>query len=240
MKFKVFADYKTLCAAVADEVVQQLHAKPGSVLVFPTGNTPLGLFSELVARETAGEVEFRRAHFVILDEYADLAPGDRRSLTDWLDREFLSRIGMSRSQVYDFEHSADHLERKIVSLGGLDLVILGLGPNGHLGFNEPGSPFGSRARSVSLAPATIASNAAYWGSEEQVPRVGHTLGLGTLCEARRLILMVSGQSKRNILNQVRTGEIAPDLPATVLRTISQAEIFADEQAAGRQISGTAN
>jgi glucosamine-6-phosphate deaminase len=240
MKTNILSDYSALCAAVADQVVEQLRSKPDSVLVFPTGNTPLGLFRELVSRTNAGEIDFNAAHIVMLDEYADLPPGDPRSLTDWLNRELLQGINIASTRVHTFDNGPEALETGITSLGGLDFVILGLGPNGHLGFNEPGSSFDSRIRRVALTPASITSNAAYWGSEDRVPREGHTLGLGTLSEARKLILMVSGGSKRNILSHMRTCKVGSNIPASILRTLQQAEIYADEQAIGTQISALPN
>jgi glucosamine-6-phosphate deaminase len=223
-----YADYDSLCAAVAEQVVRQLRAKPDSVLVFPTGNTPLGLFSKLVEHAQSGNVDFSFSRIVILDEYAGLAEGDPRSLTDWLKRELLSRVNIDPAHIYGFGEGPEALERQIASLGGLDLVILGLGPNGHLGFNEPGSPFESRTRRIELAPASITSNAAYWGSEDKVPRHGFTLGLGTISEARHVILMVSGAAKRDIFAVSIQGAISPDVPASFLKTMPQAQVFADE------------
>ncbi len=230
MRMHVLPNYKTLCARVADEVVVQIQRKPESILVFPTGNTPLGLFKKLVELHKSGHVSFDRAHVVVLDEYVGLSPNDSRSLTDWLKRELLAHINIRASHVHGFENSAETLEKTIDDLGGLDLVILGLGPNGHLGFNEPGSAFDSRTRKIDLAPESIISNAAYWGSEERVPRQGLTLGLGTLSEARALILMVSGTAKRNVLSKTLEGNVSPDNPATMLRQLNQAQVFADEAA----------
>jgi glucosamine-6-phosphate deaminase len=227
MKLQIFDDYTSLCAAVADAVIRQLTGKPASVLVFPTGNTPLGLFKELVRLEQAGRADFSKAHVVVLDEYKGLEAGDPRSLTDWLKRELLLPTGVLSQHIHGFEFGPQAVEDKIKTLGGLDLVILGLGPNGHLGFNDPGSPFDSRARDVELAPASIASNAAYWGSEDRVPRQGQTLGLGTLAEARALIVMVSGAAKQGILKQTLEGPVSPDVPASLLRRLNQAALFVD-------------
>jgi glucosamine-6-phosphate deaminase len=227
---RVFRDYDALCAGVAAEVVAQLERKPDSVLVFPTGNTPLGLFKELVGLCGSGLASFDRAHVVVLDEYAGLAPDDARSLTDWLKRELLTPVRVPARNIHGFGGGPDALEKTIGTLGGLDLVILGLGPNGHLGFNEPGSASDSRTRKVDLSPASIASNAAYWGSEDRVPRQGFTLGLGTLSEAKSLLLMVSGEAKRGILAAALEGEVSQSNPASLLNRLNQAQVFADEAA----------
>jgi glucosamine-6-phosphate deaminase len=230
MKTQVFPEYESLCAGVADAVVEQLRHKPKSVLVFPTGNTPLGLFRRLVERHRSGHLRFDQAHVVILDEYAGLVANDPRSLTGWLTRELLGHINIPSARVHGFDNGPDVLEKKIKTLNGVDLAILGLGPNGHLAFNEPGSAYDSRARRIDLTPESITSNAAYWGSEDRVPRQGLTLGLGTLSEARSLILMVSGEAKRNILSSTLNDNVSPANPATMLRNLDQAHLFVDEKA----------
>jgi glucosamine-6-phosphate deaminase len=232
MKTNVLANYDTLCAAVADQVAEQLQRKPESVLVFPTGNTPLGLFKHLVAQYQSGHISFERAHIVVLDEYAGLAPNDSRSLTGWLERELLSHINIPKAHVHGFENGPEAMETTIRMLGGIDLVVLGLGPNGHLGFNEPGSAFDSRTRVVDLTPESITSNAAYWGSEDRVPRHGVTLGLGTLAQSRAILLMVSGPKKQGIFQKMMQDPVSPANPATMLRQLPQAQVFIDAAANG--------
>ena len=120
--------------------------------------------------------------------------------------------------------------RPIAAWGGIDLAVVGLGPNGHLAFNEPGSAFDSRARRITLTPESIRSNAAYWGSEADVPRAGFTLGLGTLRDARQLVLIASGARKRDILARTLHGPIGEDVPATLLRVHPHATVIADRAA----------
>jgi len=229
-------DYDDMSRRSAALVLDQLRAKPASVFVFPTGATPLGLFRELVAAAKAGRADFSAASFAVLDEYAGLAPGDRRSLAGWLDRELIAPIGARAGQVITFDPLGDgkaesgRVEAEIARRGGIDLAILGLGPNGHLGFNEPGTPFETRSGLVALAPASIASNSAYWGSEADVPRTGYTLGLGTLLGARKLGLIVSGAHKAAILKQTLAGPASIDLPATIIHVHSDATVIADAQA----------
>jgi glucosamine-6-phosphate deaminase len=232
MRQRVFENYDLLCSAVAQEVLAQIKRKPDSVLVFPTGNTPLGLFKQLVQAKRQHSADFSRAHFVILDEYVDLAPGDPRSLTGWLKRELLDPLEVPLSHTHGFEEGVVKMESAISRLGGIDLAILGLGQNGHLAFNEPGSAFNSRTRRVELTPESIKSNAVYWGGEDRVPRHGFTLGLATLADARSLILMVSGASKADILSQTLKRPVSPAIPATCFRVLSQAMLFADQAAMG--------
>lgn len=236
MRIVEVADYAELCRQAADKVVATVAAKPDAVLVLPTGNTPLGLYRELVARHRSGQVDFGRVRFVVLDEYARIDRADPRRLTLWLERALLDAIGAGAERVLAFDPGADpdaeavRVESAIGGLGGIDLAVLGLGPNGHLGFNEPGSTFDSRARLVTLAGETIRSNAAYWGSRARVPVAGLTLGLGTLRQARQLLLLVSGAAKIDIYRKFRDGPVGPSLPATLLRMLDDATVLVDRAA----------
>lgn len=236
MQRLIATDYDDLSRRTADLVLAALAAKPTSLFVFPTGATPLGMFRLLVADARAGRADFSRAAFAVLDEYAGLAPGDRRSLTAWLRKELLDPIGVAPSSLlaFDSQGAADRegarMEAAIAARGSIDLAIVGLGPNGHLGFNEPGTAFDTRSRLATLAPASIRSNAAYWGSEADVPSQGFTLGLGTLLGSRRLVLMVSGAHKADILARVLSSPATPDLPATIVHRHPAGTVLADRSA----------
>jgi glucosamine-6-phosphate deaminase len=236
MRVAAVEDEAALALEAAALVAGQLRDKPDSLLVVPTGATPLGMFRALVAAAGTGAIDFGRCRFAILDEYAGIAPDDRRSLQGWLRRELLDLIGIDDDRIIAFDLSADpaaasaRVESAIAANGGIDLAILGLGPNGHLGFNEPGSPFDGRTGLVTLTPESIRSNAAYWGSEAAVPRAGLTLGLGTLRAARRLVLLVAGARKRDILAATLDGPVGPPLPATLLRLHEDATVIADRAA----------
>jgi glucosamine-6-phosphate deaminase len=236
------ADYAEMSSRVACFVVSQLRDKPDSLLIFPTGETPRGLFRELVSLRRKGALDSGLMRVATLDEYAGLARDDRRRLTLWLDRELLMPLGVANERVIAFEPASPdaaaecaRVEREIAEAGGIDLAIVGLGPNGHVGFNEPGSPFDSRARLVSLAPESIRSNAAYWGSEAQVPPSALTLGLGTIRQSRRLVLMASGAHKADILSQVIGGSIGPEIPGTILKLHADATIVADRDALSKSL-----
>lgn len=239
MKIITADDYDDLSRRTAALVCAQLVRKPASLFVFPTGATPLGLFRELVAAARELRADFSNASFAVLDEYAGIAPGDRRGLAGWLGRELLDPLGIPASRVITFdprgEASAEsaRVEAAIAARGGIDLAVLGLGPNGHLGFNEPGTSFDARSGLVPLSAASITSNAAYWGSEADVPRTGFTLGLGTLLEARQFVLIVSGARKADILGRVLADPATPDLPATIAHVHPNALVLADRQAMSR-------
>jgi glucosamine-6-phosphate deaminase len=239
MRLVEAADYADLSRIAANIVLAQVKAKATSLLVLPTGNTPLGMFRALVAAARRGEVDFSSAHFVMLDEYAGIAADDRRRLYHWIRRELIDPVGVPRSAVIAFDPEAEpgrevlRVEEIITEHGGIDLAVLGLGPNGHVGMNEPGSAFDGGTRLVTLAPESIRSNAAYWGSVADVPRQGLTLGLGTLGSARSLLLIVSGAGKAAILEQVLEGTRSTEIPATALRSHPACTVIADRAALGR-------
>ena len=237
MKIEAHQDYDDLSRRTAEIVISQIRAKPSSLCVFPTGETPRGLFRELVDAHRAGAADFSHVRFVTLDEYAGIARDDRRRLSLWLGRELLQPLGVSEDRVHAFDPATSdpaaesaRIERVIAEDGGIDLAIVGLGPNGHVGFNEPGSEFDSRARLMALAPESIRSNAAYWGTEAEVPRFAFTLGLGTLLDSRTLVLIASGSRKASILSRVVQGPVTSAVPATVLRLHPKGTILADRDA----------
>jgi glucosamine-6-phosphate deaminase len=237
MKIETVEDYEGLSRRAAALFIAQAKAKPHSVCVLPTGRTPEGLFRVLREANREGDADFSRLRFVILDEYVGIAPDDRRSLHQWLQRALLDELGISSTQVAAFNLSAAdidaecaRIEALIAEWGGIDLAIVGLGPNGHVGFNEPGSAPDSRARRISLTEESVTSNAGYWGSATDVPRHALTLGIGTLREARKIILMVSGQAKAGILARALEGPVSPGVPASLLRNHADFTVVADRAA----------
>ncbi len=236
MKIVETRDYDEMSARAAGVVIDTVRAKPDAVLVLPTGNSPVGMFRQLVGAARAGTVDMGQVRLVTLDEYAGIAPTDRRSLFAWLRKELLEPLAIPDAHVVAFDSMSDaaseakRLEDAIRALGGIDLAVLGIGPNGHLGFNEPGSAFDSRARRIDLTPESIASNAAYWGSEDDVPRHAVTLGLGTLFEARAMCAIASGAAKAGIVARLLSDPIGPDVPATMLRSHPNATLIADREA----------
>ena len=229
-------DHEDLGRKARDVVVGVLRKKPASLISLATGNTPVPMFRELAAVAGTDPLLFHQARFVTLDEYADIGSGDKRRLLSWLNRAFISPAGIDPQRIIAFDPEADHLiecarmEGAIAEHGGLDLAVLGLGPNGHIGFNEPGSSFASRTRKVALAAESIQSNASYWGNEADVPRSGLTLGIGTLREARSILLLASGASKAGIVARLLQEPVGEALPASVLRLCANASLLADHAA----------
>lgn len=238
MKIKIVSNYKELSKLAADKVQAAIKQNPASVLVFPTGNTPLGLFEELVKQFELGLIDFSCCSLIELDEYYDIAKDDKRSLFGWLERSLINRVNFNPSNIFRFDSATpepqaecERIERIIMQLGGIDLLVLGLGRNGHLGFNEPGSSFDSKTRLIELSSASIESNARYWGSQDDVLRQGLTLGLKTLSSSRETIVLVSGQSKSEILRKVLDSPPDPQLPATILESFNHVTVIVDQAGA---------
>ena len=234
MKLLIADDYDELSTKAFALAEELLTGKDVPCVVLPTGNTPLGFFAACVAAGRSSRIS--KGRFIQLDEYLDIAADDPRSLSGWLDRILLKPLGIGRDRLLAFNPStttpiaeAARVER-MARAYQIDLALLGLGPNGHLGFNEPGSPFDSETRQVSLTPASITSNAVYWGGEERVPHRAFTLGLGTIATARHSILLVSGRHKAGILRRVLEETPSTDVPATCLRLIDGTTVVADRAA----------
>ncbi len=238
LTLQIEENYSALSRAAARLVIRQLEEKPDSNLVFATGKTPLGMFDELAAAYQQGRISFENASLVELDDYYGIPLEDPRNLFNWLRRDFLDRVEFPLRNTARFltDTSAPveecaRIEQFIAASGGIDLQVLGLGPNGHLGFNEPGSALDSGTRVVRLAPASLESSQRYWG-EQPVPEYGLTLGLGTLAAARKTLLLVSGGAKAGILHKVLSSPLDPCLPATALHTFPDVLVLADREAAG--------
>jgi len=219
----VVDDAGSLARAGADVVVEVVHAD-GSVTIVPaTGETPVGMYGELASRRARGDLDTGGVSIVQLDEYLGLEPDDRRSLFGWMDRTVLQPLGVDADRVArlptdgDVDAACAVFDRELGASGAIDLAILGLGTNGHLGFNEPPSGAASSTRTVALTQDTIAANARYWGSEGDVPTRAVTLGLRTLLAARRILLLVSGTSKHAIVRRALEGPVGEDVPASFVR-----------------------
>ncbi|TSA87662.1 glucosamine-6-phosphate deaminase [Deinococcus detaillensis] len=225
VKLNIQPDSQALATAAADFIAEQVRAKPDLSILVATGNTPMPTYAELARRVRAGELQMDRVVAVQLDEYLGVAEDDPRSLWSWMLRSFVEPLGIHRTVKLEDPRT---FEADIAALGGLDLAILGLGPNGHLGFNEPPSPADVPTRVLELTPESLASNAAYWG-ELPVPKQAITAGMDIILAARKTLLLVSGAHKRAVLRSALEDGPTPDLPASLLRR-TPLTVIADEAA----------
>lgn len=221
----------------ADDAAEVIRSDKRATVLFAVGESPVDLYSELAERRRMGTLDTSRTRAVQLDEYVGVAPTDERALFGWLEREVLRPLAISldrtialRGDAADPAAECQRYERAIEKVGGLDLAILGLGTNGHLGSNEPPSGPDAPTRVVDLSDETIESNARHWGDRDRVPRRALTAGMRVLLRARRTVLVVTGASKHEILHRVLEGPIGPDVPASYLRTIDNVRLYCDRAA----------
>lgn len=238
MKLLVVEDYAAMSRAVADIVVAQAKAKPESSLIWPTGNTPVGAAKELVERFQEREFDPSKMVFVQLDEYLGLELDDPRTLFGWMEKVLLKPLKVCPCNVVRFQSdtkfpklTCEVYDSEIEDLGGVDLCVLGLGPNGHIGFNEPPASANAPTRTVILSDETIESNSEYWGGRDNVPLSAITAGMSTLLAAKHIVLIVSGAHKRDILQRVLSGPVSQEVPASLLQGRANVTIIADREAA---------
>lgn len=237
----VLDDYAQVSRMAADIVAETIRNQPGTAITLPTGGTPRGMYEELIARIRGGSLDFTRVQFFCLDDYLGKGMEDEASLTRWLRDVFLDPAGLTGdsihfipSKVEDPESAATRYEQEILDLGGLSLAVVGLGPNGHIGFNEPGSPVDSRARVVDLTQESRDQNAAYYDSAEEIPSQAMTLGLGTILDADRIVMIVTGAAKADILAATLNGPQTEAVPGSLMRRAgSRLTVIADRAAAAK-------
>jgi len=228
------------CAQAAELVTALLAARPAAVLALPVGATPRLVYADLRARHRAGELSFARATAFSLDEYVGVTRDDPRSFHHTLRDQLYDHIDLAAARTHapdgaaaDGDAAAAGYEQAITDAGGLDLALLGIGGNGHIAFNEPGSPFASRTRVVELAPDTRAGAAAGFGGAHAVPTHALTMGIATILGARRCVLLAHGAGKAAIVARALEGAIGPDVPASALRLHADATVILDAAAASR-------
>jgi glucosamine-6-phosphate deaminase len=237
MELLIVDDYEALSRAGASWFIEEIRKQPDAALVAATGNTPMGMYIELAQCRISGQIDTSRLRVFQLDAYLGLAPDDPRALFSWTRRAFIEPLGIAQSNVVrlagdapDPREACRRYEAAVHEVGGFDISILGLGPNGHLGFNEPPSPPDAPTRVVDLTPESIESNARYWGSEEKVPPQALTCGMDILLAARRTLLLVSGVHKHQILHRAVEGPQTPEVPASNLQSAPQVTVLADRAA----------
>jgi glucosamine-6-phosphate deaminase len=242
MRLIVTKNYDEMSRAAADFVAALVKTKPDATLVLPTGETSLGLYRELVARHQQGAFDASRLRIFQLDEYLGVAPDDDRSLYRWVKQTALDPLAIPPDNVVRLlGDSADPAaacrayHEAVMAAGGLDLALLGLGPNGHLGYNDPPAEASSPTRVLDLSESSLQSAARYFGGLDRVPRRALTCGMDLLLGARQKLLMVSGAHKREILRQSLIGPVNPQVPASYLQQADHVTVIADEAAVAPEL-----
>ncbi|HYF90811.1 MAG TPA: glucosamine-6-phosphate deaminase [Symbiobacteriaceae bacterium] len=235
MHIVVYDTYEQMCREAAEWTAALIRRKPDAVLGLPTGGTPEGYYAALVKTG----VSFRQVRTFNLDEYLGLPRTHPESYHSYMTRALFSKVDLDPANCRipdgmapDPEGECRRYEEAIQQAGGIDLILLGLGPNGHIGFNEPGSPWDARTRRVPLTEETRTANARFFaGRPEAVPREALTVGIGTILQARRILLLAAGAAKAEIARRTLYDQPGPDVPATALRQHDNVTFLLDREAA---------
>lgn len=246
MEVVILDEPAQLAHVAADAVTELLAATPDATLGLATGSSPLAVYDELSARCARGELSFARARGFTLDEYVGLPADHAERYSTVIDRDVVSRVDFAPGAVAGPDGLADDIpaacrayERSIAEAGGVDLQILGIGSDGHIAFNEPGSSFASRTRIKTLTRQTRVDNARFFGGDvDAVPTHCLTQGLGTIMEARHVVLLATGQGKAEAVHHLVEGPVSALWPATILQHHPHVTVLLDPSAGGRlQLAG---
>ncbi len=238
MEVIIKSTYEEMSQAAAEEVAKILNAKPNAVLGMATGSTPLGLYQELVRMHRDDGLDFSQVTTFNLDEYVGLPVSHPQSYHYFMHEHFFQHVNIPRQNVYipsgttnNYSAFCDWYERRIEECGGIDLQILGIGSDGHIAFNEPGSSLSSRTRLKTLARQTIEDNARFFERAEDVPIYAITMGVGTILDARNLLLLANGDKKANAVASAIEGPVTAMITASALQLHPAAKAFVDDGAA---------
>lgn len=239
MRIRVFASAGVLARTLALDVVKRLAEKPDAVFGLPTGLTPIPLYREIVRLHCGGKVDFSRATTFNLDEFLGLAPDDPRSYRAFMQRHLFDHINISPRHIQflegtarDVDRECERYERAVERAGGIDLQILGLGLNGHIGFNEPARALMARTHRTRLKTATRRANARFFDNRlSAVPKEGLSMGMATILHSKRIVLMATGATKARCVQRVIEGPVTPRLPGSFLQLHRCVEIWLDRPAA---------
>jgi len=234
---KIYSDFEAMSRAAADLIIEQVKNKPDSLLCFPSGESPAGAFRYLIADAKAKKVDFSHCFFVGLDEWVGMGKDDDGSCTNFLFEHFFTPMQINPEHTHFFDAKAADLDAECKAMnqfikqhGGLDIMMVGIGMNGHIGLNEPGTDFNLYAHHAPLAEVTITVGQKYF-KKPTILTKGITLGLKHLQEAKIPLLVASGAKKAGIIANTLQGEVSELVPATIFQTLANAVVLLDEGAA---------
>lgn len=232
-------DYEEVSREAARIVASAVRSNPEIVLGLATGNTPLGLYNELIDLYRAGTLDFSRASSFNLDEYLGLPHSHPQSYHTFMHQNFFSNVNLAPQNIHipdgtvsrDYEAYCASYEASIKAAGGIDLQILGIGRNGHIGFNEPTSSLASRTRLKALSRETVEDNRHLFANKSEMPKCAITMGIGTILDSRRILLLASGRSKAAAVAKAIEGPITSSVSASALQMHPDVTFIIDEEAA---------
>lgn len=238
MKIITVKNYEEMSEKAADIIFAQVLMKPESVLGLATGGTPVGIYRLLVDYFRSGRIDFSEVTTINLDEYQGLSHDDRHSYRHFMQEHFIESVNMRPENAHipdganlDAREACAEYDAVIKRTGGIDMQLLGLGLDGHIGFNEPSDFFPVNTHCVKLAKSTIEANKCYFNDIDEVPKCAYTMGIGGIMQARKILMVVSGEKKADIVRKVLYGLVIPQVPASILQLHSDVTVILDEAAA---------
>ncbi len=237
MKIIEAADYRSMSRKAANIISAQVILYPRSVLGLATGATPLGVYEQLIDWFNKGDIDFSGVRTVNLDEYCGLKLDHPQSYSYYMHQNFFNHVNVPEKNISipnglakDITAECADYDRTITVLGGIDLQLLGLGNDGHIGFNEPNESFDKTTHRVALKEETILANARFFGAAKDVPRFAVTMGIKSIMQAKKILLVVSGAGKADILERALFGPVTPLVPASILQLHPDVTVVADKDA----------
>lgn len=237
MKIYKAKDYKDMSRKAANIISAQVIMKPNCVLGLATGSTPIGTYDQLVEWYNKGDLDFSEVTTVNLDEYKGLPCTNDQSYYYFMHQHLFDRVNIDPERTNvpngmepDAEKECGRYEELIRSLGGVDLQLLGLGHNGHIGFNEPGEAFEKETHCVDLTESTIEANKRFFASADDVPKQAYTMGIKTIMQAKKILIVVNGENKADIVERAFFGPVTPEVPASILQLHNDVTLVGDEAA----------
>ena len=243
--FKIIVkdDYDSVSDVAADIIADFVATNPGGVLGLPTGSTPEGAYAKLIEAHHAGKVDFSRITSFNLDEYYPIAKTNSQSYHYYMKKKLFDHININPANAHlpngeaaDPAAECAAYEAKITATGGIGFQMLGMGVNGHIGFNEPDTIFPKVTHHTALDPSTIAANARFFDNADDVPKHALTMGIGTIFAAKRILLVVTGAHRADIVDRAVFGDITPQLPASILQLHPDVTLVMDAEAAAKIVA----
>ncbi len=237
IRFICTKDYDDMSRKAANIIGAQIVAKPNSVLGLATGSTPIGAYARLVEGYEAGDLDFSQVTSVNLDEYRGLPHDNDQSYYYFMNYHLFSKVNIDVNNTYvpdgmiaDADEACKKYDEIVKNTGGVDLQLLGMGHNGHIGFNEPCDVFVKGTNCVNLTQSTIDANARFFASKEEVPTQAYTMGIQTIMNAKKILVVVNGEGKADIVKKAFFGDVTPQVPASILQLHPDVIVVGDEAA----------
>jgi glucosamine-6-phosphate deaminase len=237
MKIIEVKDYSEMSCKAAQLVIDRMNASSDPVLGLATGGTPKGLYEKLIEDHQKNQTSYHHVTTFNLDEYAGLPQSNHNSYFHYMNELLFKHIDIEKSRTHlpngmadDVNQECIRYENEIANHGGIDLQILGIGTNGHIGFNEPGTSFSANTHVVDLTQSTREANARYFASLEEVPRQAITMGINTILKSKEILLLISGESKQEAVKRLLEGDITEEFPASILKKHPNVKVLVDKEA----------